>query len=57
MTLEALLTFIGILVGVLAIVRPVQRRSIILFMTPWGSGVAILLSLVLVICRDVLAQR
>jgi hypothetical protein len=40
MTLEALLTFIGILVGVLAIVRPVQRRSIILFMTPWGLGVA-----------------
>jgi hypothetical protein len=51
-TLEALLTFIGILVAVLAIVRPVQRRSLILFVPLWGLGAAILLSLVLVICRD-----
>jgi hypothetical protein len=51
-TLESLLTFIGILVAVLAIVRPVQRRSLVLFVPLWGLGAAILLSLVLVICRD-----
>ncbi len=31
MTLEALLTFFGILVAVLAVVRPVQRQSLRLF--------------------------
>lgn len=51
-TLEALLTFIGILVGVLAIARPVQRQSLILFVPVWVLPVAIGLSLVLLICRD-----
>lgn len=52
MTLEALLTFIGILVAVLAIARPVQRRSLILFASVWRLGAAILLSFVLIFCRD-----
>jgi len=52
MTLEALLTFAGILVAVLAIARPVQRRSLILFASVWRVGAAILLAFVLIICRD-----
>ena len=52
MTLEALLTFIGILVGVFAIARPVQRQSLILFVPVWLLPAAIILPLVLLICRD-----
>lgn len=52
MTLEALLTFIGVLIAVLAIVRPVQRHSLTLFVPMWGLGAAICLALVLIICRD-----
>jgi hypothetical protein len=52
MTLEALLTFAGILVAVLAIARPVQRRSLILFASVWRLGAGILLSFVLIFCRD-----
>jgi hypothetical protein len=51
-TLEALLTFIGILVAILAIVRPVQRRSLTLFVPLWYLGAAVLLSFVLIVCRD-----
>jgi hypothetical protein len=51
-TLEALLTFIGILVGVFAIARPVQRRSLSLFLPLWLLPVAIGVSFVLLICRD-----
>jgi len=51
-TLEALLTFFGILVAVLAIARPVQRHSLMLFATPWRLVAAVLLSLVLIVCRD-----
>jgi hypothetical protein len=51
-TLEALLTFIGILAAVLAIARPVQRHSLRLFVPAWCLPAAILLSLVLMICRD-----
>jgi hypothetical protein len=51
-TLEGLLTFIGILIAVLAVARPVQRRSLILFVPLWGLGAAMLVSLVLVIARD-----
>jgi hypothetical protein len=51
-TLEALLTFIGILVGVFAIARPVQRQSLILFVPLWLLPAAIGLPLVLLICRD-----
>jgi hypothetical protein len=51
-TLEALLTFIGILVGVFAIARPVQRQSLILFVPLWMLPVAVGLSLLLLICRD-----
>jgi hypothetical protein len=51
-TLEALLTFIGILVGVFAIARPVQRRSLALFLPLWVLPLAISLSFVLLIFRD-----
>jgi hypothetical protein len=51
-TLEALLTFFGILVAVLAIARPVQRLSLRLFVPAWRLGVALLLSLALIVCRD-----
>lgn len=52
MTFEVLLTFIGVLVAVLAIVQPVQRRSLTLFVPLWRLGAAILLSLILIVCRD-----
>ena len=52
MTLEALLAFIGILVGVFAVARPVQRRSLSLFVPLWVLPAAIGVSFVLLICRD-----
>jgi hypothetical protein len=52
MTFEALLTFIGILVAILAIVRPVQRRSINLFVPLWSLGLAMTLALILIVVRD-----
>lgn len=52
MTLEALLTFAGILVGVLAIARPVQRHSLYLFGSMWRLSAAILVSFFLIFCRD-----
>jgi hypothetical protein len=52
LTLEALLTFFGILVAVLAIARPVQRLSLRLFVPAWRLAAALLLSLALIICRD-----
>ncbi len=52
MTLEALLTFFGILVAILAIVRPVQRRSLGLFAPAWRLIVAIILSFVFIVWRD-----
>lgn len=52
MTLEALLTFFGIFVAVLAIARPVQRRSLWLFAPAWRVGAALLVSFALIICRD-----
>jgi hypothetical protein len=51
-TLEALLTFIAILVAILAVVRPVQRHSLILFVPMGWLGAAIFLSFFLIICRD-----
>jgi len=51
-TLEALLTFVGILVGAFAIARPVQRQSLFLFVPPWLLPVAVGSSVVLLICRD-----
>jgi hypothetical protein len=51
-TLEALLTFFGILLAVLAIGRPVQRHSLKLFVPAWRLPAAILLSFALIICRD-----
>jgi hypothetical protein len=52
MTLEALLAFIGILVAIVAVARPVQRRSLTLFVSTWWLSAAILLSFFLIICRD-----
>jgi hypothetical protein len=51
-TFEALLTFFGILVAVLAIARPVQRHSLSLFVPVWRWYTAFLLSLILIVCRD-----
>jgi hypothetical protein len=51
-SLEALLTFFGILVAVLALARPVQRRSLILFAPPWRISFALLVSFALIVCRD-----
>jgi hypothetical protein len=51
-TLEAVLTFVGILIAVLAIARPVQRRSLFLFVPIWSLVAAILISMGLIICRD-----
>jgi len=51
-TLEALLTFAGILVGVLAIARPVQRHSLFLFGSVWRLVPAIFISFFLIFCRD-----
>jgi hypothetical protein len=51
-TLEALLTFFGILVAVLAIARPVQRHSLRLFVPAWRLPAAIFLSFALIVCRD-----
>jgi hypothetical protein len=51
-TLEALLTFAGILVGVLAIARPVQRHSLFLFGSVRRLFPAILISFLLIVCRD-----
>lgn len=52
MTLEALLTFVGILVGVLAIARPVQRQSLLLFVPWWVLPSSVGLALILLIIRD-----
>jgi len=53
-TLEALLTFFGILIAILAIARPVQRASLKLFLRVWQWVLvgAILLSVALIVCRD-----
>ena len=52
MTLAALLTFFSILVAVLALARPVRRRSLDLFAPWWRLIVALLLSFVFLVCRD-----
>jgi hypothetical protein len=51
-TLEALLTFVGILVAVLAVARLVQRRSLFLFGSMRSLFAAIFLSFFLLFCRD-----
>ena len=52
MTLEALLTYFSILLAVMAIARPVQRHSLTLFVPVWLLVVAVLLSLIFIVCRD-----
>ncbi len=52
MTLEALLTFAGILLAALAIARPLQRRSLALFVPVWCLAAAMVVSFALIICRD-----
>jgi hypothetical protein len=51
-SLEALLTFFGILAAVLALARPVQRHSLMLFAPPWRISFALLVSFALIVCRD-----
>jgi hypothetical protein len=51
-TFEGLLAFIGVLVAVLAIARPVQRRSLSLFVPMWFLGAATVLSLILIVFRE-----
>ncbi len=52
MSLEALLTFFGILVAALALARPVQRHSLMLFAPPWRISFALVASFALIVCRD-----
>jgi hypothetical protein len=52
MTLEGLLKFIGVVVAAWAIARPVQRRSLRLFVPAWCLPLAIGSSIALIICRD-----
>jgi len=51
-SLESLLTFTGILAAIVAISRPVQRRSLKLFVPVWPLAGAMLLSFGLILCRD-----
>ncbi len=51
-TLESLLSLFAILIAILAIARPVQRRSILLFGRPRLVSSAILIALALIVCRD-----
>jgi len=48
----ALLAFASILLAAFAIARPVQRRSLGLFVSAWPLIIAFLISLSLLICRD-----
>lgn len=52
MNLESLLTFIGILVAAAAIGRPVQRRSLMLFIPAWYLVTSISLSFIFILWRD-----
>ena len=52
MTLEALLTFFGILLAALTIASPIQRHSLRLFVSWWPLSLALLVSLGLIVCRD-----
>lgn len=52
MNLEGLLTFFGLLAAALAIMGPVQRRALALFVPKWLLPFSILVSLVFLILRD-----
>ena len=52
MTFAALLTLFSILLAVLALARPVGRRSLNLFVPVWRLVSAILLSIAFIVCRD-----
>lgn len=52
MNLEALLTFLGLLAAGVAIVGPVQRRALLLFVPKWLLPLTILAALVFLIIRD-----
>jgi hypothetical protein len=51
-TLAALLTLFSILLAVLAVARPVGRRSLALFFPLWRVLAAILASFAFIVCRD-----
>ena len=52
MTLEGLLTFFALLAAAVAIMKPVQRRSLLMFVPRWMVPVAILAGLTCLIFRD-----
>ncbi|HEY4380206.1 MAG TPA: hypothetical protein VGN01_07665 [Acidobacteriaceae bacterium] len=52
MTFEALLTFASVLIAAYAIARPVQRRSVALFVPSWLLPAALLLAFGLLVVRD-----
>lgn len=52
MNLEGLLTFLGLLVAAIAIMGPVQRRSLVLFVPKWLLPVATIVAVLLLMLRD-----
>lgn len=52
MNLEALLTFFGLLAAAVAIMGPVQRRALLLFVPKWLLPASSLAALILLIIRD-----
>jgi hypothetical protein len=52
MNLEGLLTFFGLLVAALAIMGPVQRRALALFIPKWLLPTSILVALLFLVLRD-----
>ena len=52
MNLEALLTFFGLLAAAVAIMGPVQRRALLLFVPTWLLPASSLVALILLIIRD-----
>jgi hypothetical protein len=52
MSLEGLLTYVGLLVAALAIMSPVQRRSLGLFIPKWFLPISIVIALLFLVVRD-----
>lgn len=52
MTLEGLLTFFGLIVAALAIMGPVQRRALVLFVPGWLVPCSTILAVLFLILRD-----
>src|SRR5277367_6180529 len=52
MNLEGLLTYFGLLAAAVAIMGPVQRRALLLFVPKWLMPICILVSLLFLVVRD-----